>query len=61
MEAWKLLSWVAVMLVLWTAIVGVTGAEIGPIALTGALVLISVFFYLGFTYSERLANRHTDD
>lgn len=61
METWKLLTWVAFMLVLWTAIVGVTGAEIGPLALTGALVLIAVFFYLGFTYSERLARRHTED
>lgn len=61
METWKLLTWVAFILVLWTVIVGVTDAEIGPLALTGALVLIAIFFYLGFTYSERLANRYSDD
>lgn len=61
METWKLLSWLAVMLVLWTAIAGLTGAEIGPFALTGALVIIAIFFYLGFTYSKRLGESYSDD
>lgn len=61
METWKLLSWLVVLLVLWAAVVGVTGAEIGPFALAGALVLIAIFFYLGFTYSKRLGEGYSDD